>query len=360
MEPLSNKDERNILAWYASGHRNLPWRQGKDPYRIWISEIMLQQTRAEAVIPYYLRFLEQFPDIRSLGSAEDDVLMKCWQGLGYYSRARNLKKAALKILSAYGGRFPEDPAEIAGLPGIGPYTAAAISSICFNLPEPAVDGNVLRVMARFRELDLPVDRQNVKEEIGESLQSAYRDAASRHMAGTLTQSLMELGAVVCIPHGTPSCGSCPLRISCMARIHESWQKYPLREKKKPRKKEYRAVWILSCGGTFAVRQRPEKGLLAGLWEFPNAVCPWIMGQKDAEKALEEAVSLGCNPGDITEILPAVHIFTHIEWHMKGYFISCKKKPPEFTWVTADELKGKYAVPSAFSAFLEQIYHTTLK
>ena len=219
-----------LLPWFAANKRPLPWREDKEPYHVWLSEIMLQQTRVEAVIGYYRRFLDALPTVRALADAPDDELMKLWEGLGYYSRARNLKKAARLIMDEYGGRFPETLASISALPGIGPYTAGAIASICFGLPCPAVDGNVMRVYARFIEYPAPIDTQDAKKQITEALTPLYENAD----CGALTQSLMELGACVCIPNGAPKCGLCPVKDSCAARRNESWDVYPIRTPKRGR------------------------------------------------------------------------------------------------------------------------------
>ena len=330
-----------LIGWFRQNARDLPWRQNRDPYRVWLSEIMLQQTRVEAVTGYYARFLAALPTVEDLAAADDDVLNKLWQGLGYYSRARNLKKAAGVIVSRYGGRFPSTYEEILSLPGVGPYTAGAVGSICFDLPCPAVDGNVLRVYARFMEYDKPVNTDEAKKEIADALRPLYTPG---HCA-LLTQSLMELGACVCLPNGAPKCGVCPLREGCAARRNGTWQRYPLKTEKKARRTADMIALLLKCGDRFALRRRPETGLLAGLWEFPNTAL------NDPEKALEEAAAfaaaLGAKPAELLRQTGYTHVFTHVEWRVRAFAFACEAMPESLTWATAEELQRIYAIPSAF-------------
>ncbi len=331
-----------LLPWYQANRRDLPWRHSTDPYRIWLSEIMLQQTRVEAVKGYYLRFLEALPDIRSLAECSEDKLLKLWEGLGYYSRARNLQKAARLIVTEYGGMFPREPERVLALPGIGDYTAGAVCSICFDLPTPAVDGNVLRVCTRLtgdrRDITLPGTKQAVKEALLERYPPEGR--------GEFNQALMELGAVVCIPKGEPDCAACPLGEVCRSRREQLWRELPVRTPKKPRVKEDITVFLLRCQDRLALGKRPSSGLLAGLWEFPS-----LPGILTPQQALDQAAEWGCHPLSLGEVKNREHIFTHREWKMTGYEIFCSAMPDRFRWAGEEELAGVYSLPSAFRKFL---------
>ena len=243
MERLPEQLAENLVAWFRADHRDLPWRQDKEPYHVWLSEIMLQQTRAEAVKGYYARFLRELPTIEALARCEPDRLQKLWEGLGYYSRVRNLQKAAQMIVSRLGGEFPRTVDEIRKLPGVGAYTAGAIASICFELPAPAVDGNVLRVVSRVMADGACVSKQAVKDEYGARLAEIYPAGA----CGDFTQSLMELGATVCLPNGEPRCEACPVAGLCRARSEGTQRRYPVKEAKKPRRVEKLTVFRLVCG-----------------------------------------------------------------------------------------------------------------
>ena len=258
-----NEITKPLLNWYAVSHRKLPWRDHINPYSVWVSEIMLQQTRVEAVKEYYLRFLKDLPDIFALANVREEQLLKLWEGLGYYNRARNMKKAALMIVEEYEGIFPSDYQEILKLPGIGEYTAGAIGSICFGLPTPAVDGNVLRVMARLKETYDCIDDQKTKKRVRDELSVLYE---AGHCS-ELTQALMELGATVCIPKGEPKCDSCPLKKFCRSFEKKTFSQLPVRKEKKNRKIEEKTVFILHTDQQYAVRKRNARGLLANLWEF---------------------------------------------------------------------------------------------
>ena len=338
-----------LPPWYRANARALPWRADKEPYHVWLSEIMLQQTRAAAADAYYRRFLSALPDVAALAAADEETVLKLWEGLGYYSRARNLQKAARVIVDELGGTFPDTYEGIFTLPGVGPYTAGAIASICFGLPCPAVDGNVLRVVSRLTEYDKSVDTDEAKKEIADALRPCYRHGD----CGVLTQSLMELGACVCVPNGVPGCGVCPLNGICLANKHGAWERYPLRSQKKARRIVYKTVLLLECGEMIAVRKRPAKGLLAGLWEFPNADVPERSAQTpDAAAAL--AASLGAKPLEMTLQTEWTHIFTHVEWHMRGFRFACGAMPETLRWVTREELARELALPGAFRPLFETI------
>lgn len=351
MTDLSLFLPEKLLPWYEQNKRDLPWRQTRDPYRVWVSEIMLQQTRVEAVLGYYRRFLSALPDIQALAAVEDDVLLKLWEGLGYYNRARNLKKAAQVIVSEHGGVFPKDYDAIRTLPGIGPYTAGAIGSICFGLPTPAVDGNVLRVFARLTALEDSIDKDQTKKSVTAALEQVYQTG---HCAA-LTQSLMELGACVCLPNGAPKCALCPLQDDCLAYRNKNWTKFPVRSEKKGRRIEHRAVPVLRCGDRYAIRQRPKTGLLAGLWEFPGELLsPETTDEFALQTALKFAETAGAKPRELLQETGYIHIFTHIEWHMHVFLFECAAMPDCFTWATKDELERTFALPSAFRPCVEKL------
>ena len=344
MRPLPEKLGEKLCMWYDAGHRELPWRQDREPYHVWLSEIMLQQTRVEAVKGYYARFLSELPTIKALSDCPPDRLTKLWEGLGYYSRVWNLQKAAKVIMDEHGGAFPETYEAVRALPGVGDYTAGAICSICFDLPTPAVDGNVLRVLSRVMEDGAPVTNQKTKTAYRAALLPLY-EAGSR---GKLTQALMELGAMVCVPNGAPKCEICPLRDVCLANAHGTWEKYPVKEAKKAKREEEKTVFYLTCDGCLAVRKRESKGLLAGLWELPN-----VEGKLDAAQALLFAEKAGCEPAELLKSVERVHVFTHIIWRMRCYYIVCKEKSPEFVWADAERRKTDVALPTAFRMFVEE-------
>ena len=333
-----------LLPWYRENRRELPWRADREPYHIWLSEIMLQQTRVEAVKGYYRRFLEKLPTVEALANCDDGELHKLWEGLGYYRRVRNLKKAAQEIMSTYQGQFPTDYNAIRALPGIGDYTAGAISSIAFGAPTPAVDGNVLRVLARLRSdrecVDLPAHKRRVRAEL-EKVYPAGEDA------GAFTQALMELGATVCLPNGAPKCESCPLKDLC----GKSWADHPVRQARRPRRLEEKTVFILRCGDSYALCRRPDEGLLAGLWQFPDAP-----GYLEPEEALAHLEGLGLRPADIRAMVQRHHIFTHIRWDMRGYYITVAEPAGGFVWMTGAQIRDRAALPTAYRQFWEENHH----
>ena len=335
-----------LLPWYDAGHRDLPWRQDREPYHIWLSEIMLQQTRVEAVKGYYARFLSQLPTIDALAKCDDDALHKLWEGLGYYSRVRNLKKAAIKIMEDHGGIFPAAHQEILALPGIGDYTAGAICSIAFDQPTPAVDGNVLRVISRITDDPTPIDLPAYKKKVQADLAAVYPERA-----GDFTQALMELGATLCGPNWAPRCEECPCRDFCLARKNGTAEQLPVKLPKKGRRMEDMTLFIAACDGRYALRKRPADGLLADLWEFPH-----VPGKLDTPQALEAAGSLGLNPREIFRSLDRKHIFTHIQWQMRGYFLEVTHQTEGFTWLTAEEIRRDAALPTAFRQFWEETDH----
>lgn len=334
-----------LLCWYDGGHRDLPWRRDKNPYHIWVSEIMLQQTRVEAVKGYYARFLRELPTIEALAEAEDDRLRKLWEGLGYYTRVRNLKKAAQIILSDHGGQFPGEYEAVRALPGIGDYTAGAICSIAFGLPTPAVDGNVLRVMSRLLTWQEATDLPEVKKRAGVMLGRIY----PQDRPGDFTQALMELGATLCGPKGQPDCGHCPMKDLCRANAAGTQLQYPVRLPKKQRRQEEKTVFLLRCGDCFALERREEKGLLAGLWQFPH-----VPGFLKEEQAMAQAEAWGVCPSGLLCRWEREHIFTHIHWKMWAYRMDCDQMPEHFTWLTRQEIRENAALPTAFRQFWDLV------
>lgn len=335
-----------LLAWYRSSSRDLPWRRDITPYRVWISEIMLQQTRVEAVKPYFYRFLDAFPDISALANAEETRLLKLWEGLGYYSRARNLKKAACMIMERYDGELPQDLTELKKLPGIGNYTAGAIASIAFGIPAPAVDGNVLRVLARVTgceaDIMLPQTRRAAED--------AVCKICPKDNPGDFTQAMIEIGALICVPNGEAKCACCPLRSWCIAHKEGLVEYLPVRSKKAPRRIEERTVLLMKEHDRYMIRRRPSKGLLAGLYELPNEISCMTR-----EQAIDFARDNGFQPLHIDVLPSAIHVFTHVEWHMTAYLMTGYFEDKEDRiMATRNELSEVYAIPSAFSAYLKEI------
>ena len=331
-----------IADWYALSRRVLPWREEPTPYRIWISEIMLQQTRIETVIPYYHRFLAELPDAAALAAVEEDRLLKLWEGLGYYSRARNLKRAAEIVMRDFGGELPHTAAALRTLPGIGDYTAGAIASIACGEPEPAVDGNVLRVLSRLLENSGDILSPAVKKSVTSLLREHY---PSGEAAALTTEGLMELGETICIPNGAPKCELCPWRSLCRAHQNGTEEKFPVKAPPRPRRIEERTVLLLRWGNRWAIRQREKKGLLAGLWELPNEL--GAVTEEELRARFPQAERIApCGS--------AKHVCTHVEWHMEGWLLDLRKPLPGLTWETAEEIRARYSIPTALKAYLALI------
>lgn len=326
-----------ILNWYISNRRDLPWRKDKNPYHVWISEIMLQQTRIEAVIDCYHRFLKKLPTISDLATISEDELLKLWEGLGYYSRARNLKKAAVKIMNEYHGVFPSDYSSIIQLPGIGEYTAGAISSICFNQKEVAIDGNVMRVYCRVLNLDLDVSDLKVKKEIAKEIKKILPTNS-----GDFNQGIMELGETICIPGGVPKCNDCPLKKKCLAHRMGREALIPQKIKKSKLPEEEYTVFIIQCGEHFALHKRGA-GLLQNMWEFPNQ--EGFISSKNISfpKVLSIEKDVSSN-----------HTFSHKKWILKSYYIVVEEEFGDYTWASIDEIDSSYAIPTAFFPFYTSI------
>lgn len=338
-----------LLSWYDRGRRILPWREEPTPYHVWVSEIMLQQTRVEAVKPYYDRFMQALPDIQQLANAEEEVLLKLWEGLGYYNRVRNLNKAAQMVVAEYDGIMPDKYDELIKLPGIGSYTAGAISSIAYGQKMPAVDGNVLRVLARLQGDSRDIAQQSVKRQIEEELVAAMPG----ERAGDFNQALMELGAMVCVPNGEPHCAQCPWEKLCVAHQRKEETAYPCKTAKKARKIEDKTVLIIRDHNQCVLQKRPNKGLLAGMYEFP---C--LEGHLTDKQVLHYLNKEGLSVLQIESLQASKHIFTHKEWHMIGYLVRVdelaeKKNRKELIFVEPEEVRDKYAIPSAYKAYVQQ-------
>ena len=334
-----------IVTWFQKNKRDLPWRNHPDAYRVWVSEIMLQQTRVEAVKPYYERFLRELPTVKDLAEAKEDQLLKLWEGLGYYNRVRNMQKAAQQIMIDYQGQFPDTFEEIRSLKGIGNYTAGAISAFAFGLPKPAVDGNVLRVISRLMGSREDIMKQSVRSKIEEKLEHVIPEGA----ASDFDQGLIELGALVCVPNGEPKCTECPVAHLCEARKQGMIAEIPVKSKGKARKMEDKTVLIFKDGEKLAIQKRPSKGLLAGLYEFPNQE-----GHLTMEEVTAYSKKIGLMPVRIKKLEDAKHIFSHIEWHMSGYEIVVdeleKTNEKAFLFIHPEEIEKKYSIPSAFEAY----------
>jgi A/G-specific adenine glycosylase len=335
-----------LLEWFYKNRRSLPFREDPTPYHVWLSEVMLQQTRVSAVLPYYYRFLEALPDIPALAACGEEKLHKLWEGLGYYSRVRNLQKAAKLVCAQYGGQLPADYAALLALPGIGEYTAGAIASISFGLPVPAVDGNVLRVFSRLYNDPGAITEPAVKK----AFTARVMEHQPPEKAGDYNQALMELGALVCVPNGAPLCGQCPLAEVCRARAAGTTAQLPQKAKPKPRKIVPVTLALVESPAGFLVQQRPQKGLLAGLWQ----PVLWEDEHLLQAEVLARLAALGLDTGTAAPAaLPAAkHIFTHIEWLMSGVQlrVAAQSAPAGYVWASREQLRTAYALPGAFRAY----------
>ncbi len=338
-----------LIKWYQSKKRDLPWRHDITAYKVWVSEIMLQQTRVEAVKPYFARFLNAFPTIADLASAEEDVLLKMWEGLGYYNRVRNMQKAARQIMAEHDGVFPDNYEEIRNLTGIGNYTAGAIASFAFGIPKPAVDGNVLRVVSRLTASYEDIMKQSVRGQMEQELEAIIPSES----ASDFNQGLIELGAIVCVPNGTPKCEECPVAHLCEARKQGIAEELPVKSKAKARRIEEKTVFIFQDGEHVAIRKRPNKGLLAGLYELPN-----VSGHLTEDEALEYSRQIGLAPLHIQALDDAKHIFSHVEWHMKGYRIRVDELERSCTepmvFIHPEGIEKEYPIPAAFEVYAKQM------
>lgn len=370
-----------LLQWYDSNARTLPWRENPEPYAVWISEIMLQQTRVEAVIPYFSRWMKALPDLGSLANAPEEEVMKLWEGLGYYSRLRNIHKTAKIVMEKYGGSLPASFEELRSLPGIGEYTAGSVGSIAFQLPVPCVDGNVLRVVTRLTADESDIGAASTKKQLTEWVW----EIIPKDRPGDFNQAMMELGAMVCLPNGLPKCEICPVSFFCEARAQSRMTEFPVKGEKPVRRIEKKTVLILlgsaasgitgGIAGGIALRKRTEPGLLSGLWEFPN-----LSGHHSEEEIRQILVSSGLKLSSLAKLKKAKHIFSHIEWDMIGYLAvvendtaaeaaddtlteAAAEAPaqygsplPDFHWVGLERLDGQLALPAAFKSYYQVMKH----
>lgn len=339
-----------LCTWYAKNKRSMPWREDASPYHVWLSEIMLQQTRIEAAWAYYERFTARLPDVRALAKVPEEELLKLWEGLGYYNRARNLQKAARLVVERFDGKLPADYDLLLELPGIGSYTAGAIASIAYGIPAPAVDGNVLRVTMRYLNCDDDIMKQSVRRR----MEQAIMKVIPKDCPGEFNQALMELGEVICIPGGRPQCGQCPIQNQCKGHQAGREMELPKKPEKKKRRVEKKTILVLRQGDGIGIRQREAKGLLAGMWEFPalegHKTMPWMrewLEQHDLQDTVVKRLKGGS------------HIFSHVEWQMKGYELILPESQTQhivdgLVWCGREELKKQYPIPVAFHIFLHQI------
>lgn len=341
-----------LLNWYDYNARILPWRSEPTPYHVWISEIMLQQTRVEAVKKYYDRWMEALPDVKALAEVSDDKLMKLWEGLGYYNRARNLKAAAIQVVEELDGELPSDYSQLLSLKGIGEYTAGAVASIAFGIPKPAVDGNALRIFSRILAVDGEINKVSVKKKIAQEVERIL----PKERPGDFNQALMDLGSSICIPNGTPLCENCPWESVCQAHKFGKETDFPIKAKKKKRRIEKKTVFLIEVSDKIILHKRPGNGLLSGLWELPN-----IDGEFSAKELSEQIKKWGIKDYMIEPLGEGKHIFSHVEWQMRGYRLQMrnisKKVLEEKEWliVSKKDLKNRYAIPSAFECYRKQIY-----
>ena len=336
-----------LLEWYRDNRRQLPWRDQNNAYYTWVSEIMLQQTRVEAVKPYFKRFIGELPDIQALAACPEEKLMKLWEGLGYYNRVRNMQLAAQTVVSAYGGKLPASYKQLLELKGIGNYTAGAIASIAYQIPVPAVDGNVLRVLSRITEDRQDIMKQSVRRQAEEKLQ----EVIPQERPGDFNQAMMELGAVVCVPNGPARCEDCPIAKFCLAYQHGTVEELPVKAPKKQRSLENRTVLVIQDGEKTVIQKRPKKGLLAGLYELPN-----LGGHLSRDEVLAEVERMQLEPLYIEKLPDAKHVFSHIEWRMTGYRIRVASLDTDrempFIFAEKKQSERQYAIPSAFRAYVK--------
>ena len=333
-----------LVKWYRDNKRILPWRDKDNAYYTWVSEIMLQQTRVEAVKPYFQRFITELPDIQSLAECPEEKLLKLWEGLGYYNRVRNMQEAAKTVKDEYNGRLPEDYQALLSLKGIGSYTAGAIASIAYGEKVPAVDGNVLRVISRITESTEDISRQSVRRKIEQQVSQIMPSDCP----GDFNQGLIELGAIVCVPNGEPLCGQCPWHDFCETRKKGLWQELPVKKKAKARRIEDRTVLVIRDGERVVLKKRPKRGLLAGLYEFPNE-----LGKLSEDEALHAVQEMNLHPMRIQKLEDAKHIFSHVEWRMQGYMVevdSLTREEAGLLFVEAAHSEEKYPIPAAFAAY----------
>lgn len=347
--------QQQLLNWFEKNMRSLPWRKDKDPYRVWVSEIMLQQTQVDTVIPYYERFLDRFPTLRDLANAEQEDVLKHWEGLGYYSRARNLHQAVQEVQEQYHGVVPNQPEEIKKLKGVGPYTAGAILSIAYGLPEPAVDGNVMRVISRLFNLDDDISLVKTRKKH----ESIVRELIPKHSTSYFNQGLMELGALICTPR-QPKCQQCPVQAYCLAHDKGRQQVLPIKAKSKKQKQERLVAGLLIHQGQVLIRQRPETGLLAQLFEIPMVEI--ATEEQSADQLMSHYLYewAGYRSTTVKRLADVRHVFSHIIWEVEVYLLELAfaedfelSRPERAQWVKLEELE-QYAFPVSVQKMISQV------
>ncbi len=352
-ETTINQFQSSLLAWYAAHRRDLPWRKTRDPYAIWVSEVMLQQTQADVVTSYYLRFIRRFPTVNELAEAEPGEVMKMWEGLGYYGRARHLHNAAKEVANRFGGHVPCDATLFRSLPGVGAYTAGAVLSIACGLPVPAVDGNVMRVLSRVFHVTENVQQVRTKKHLTDLAESLL----PLEQPGDFNQALMELGALVCIPRN-PLCQDCPLTVLCEAKKLGIQNALPVRSPRKPVPHYDVTAGVIWRDDTFLITLRPPRGLLGGLWEFPGGKCEpdedlthCIVREIQEELAIQVAVN--------SAIISVDHAYTHFKITLHAFhcrFLGGNIRPiacDDYRWITASELDA-FAFPSADRKIIDHL------
>ena len=356
-----NSFTRQILPWFYQNKRDLPFRHSKDPYQIWISEIMAQQTQIDTLIPYYERFIALFPTVKDLAEARESDVLKAWEGLGYYSRAKNLHKTAKMIHEEYADSFPSDFKTGLTLPGIGPYTGGAIYSIAFRQPVAAVDGNVLRVVCRYNNWPDDIGLNTTKKKVENWVLSAQPENAP----GDFNESLMELGALICTPKN-PKCEQCPLKAHCESYRKKTVDEIPFKLKKTKQTVHLIAVALIRRRDRYCLVKRPEKGLLGGMWGFP--MIEYDSGNRAPEKALITELFLPKAASEIRAeyIGKTKHVFTHRIWEMNVYMVELQDDfdpdllnlPEQCIFETMPEIKKHYALPVAFSKITDLLEEQT--
>lgn len=351
MDKQQNALAFEVLEYYRNHRRILPWRENPQPYYIWLSEVMLQQTRVDTVIPYFERFISTLPDIAALSEAKEEVLLKLWEGLGYYSRVRNLQKAAKMLVTEYGGKLPSEKRELMKLPGIGAYTAGAISSIAFGKKETAVDGNLIRIGSRLMAYEGSISNADGKKKMEEF----WEKLLPEEKAGDFNQAVMDIGARICLPNSVPLCDLCPLNTFCTACQNGNPMDYPKKELKKARKVEEKTVFLLFLEDRIALEKREDTGLLAGMWQFPMTT-----GHLSEEEALKWIEGRGLYAVRIQSGPSAKHIFSHIEWRMVSWQIRLDpfrvcENCSELFWTEREQI-DQLALPTAFKRYREEARH----
>ncbi|WP_018932583.1 A/G-specific adenine glycosylase [Gracilibacillus lacisalsi] len=341
--------QEDLITWFEKEQRQLPWRENQDPYRVWVSEIMLQQTKVDTVIPYFQNFMEHFPTLTALAEADEQKVLKAWEGLGYYSRARNLQTAVKEVVAQYDAKVPDNPKQLGDLKGVGPYTKGAILSIAFNKPEPAVDGNVMRVLSRV----LRIEEDIAKPKTRKTFEAAVRELISEENPSAFNQGLMELGALVCTPKN-PSCLLCPVQEHCIAFREGVEQSLPIKKNKiKQSSHTYFVLVIQNDTGNYLLEQRPDQGLLAQLWQFPMVKADEV-DEKHLSAYIQEKFQV--EVVEMNDLEPVKHVFSHLTWFLNVKYITVKGEmslPGHMEYLTKEEIK-QYPLPVSHQNIYKQL------